>query len=260
MGHTYRFIGCLLVAACANSGATIGVSNRDADADSLETLPAERAIPALTQRLLDALPGDVAVWQRYLSDRVIYVSEAGDVANKKELLEGFTPFPEGLSGSIEVRNPRIVDLGDVAISVFDAHEKQTIYDQHIEVNYRSTHTWYREDGRWRLVAAQNLVLAHDPPATPIDTRRLADYVGTYELSGKRRYIVEQRGEAIFGGREGTSLIALIPVGENVFVDAGSNLGVLRIFLRGQSGAVERMVQRRKLADLNWSRVPATREP
>jgi hypothetical protein len=258
MNHTLCLMGCLLVAACASSSATVGIS--DPDRETLETMPAERAIPALTQQLLDALPGDVAVWERYLSASVIYVGETGEVANKAELLEGFTPFPEGLAGSIEVKNSRIIDLGDVAISVFDAHEKQTVYDQHIEVNYRSTHTWRREHGRWRLVAAQNLVLAHDPPAMPLDTRRLTDYAGTYELSGKRRYVVEQRGEDLFGGREGSELTRLIPVGENVFVDAGSNLGVLRIFVRGQTGAVDRMVQRRKFADLNWSRVPATKEP
>ncbi len=178
MGRTIQFIGCILVVAgsSASPSSSIAASNRDAD--TLETMAAEHAIPALTQKLLDALPGDVAVWQRYLSDRVIYVSEAGDVATKKELLEGFAPFPPGLTGSIEVREPRILDFGDMAVSVFDAHEKQTVYDQQIVVNYRSTHTWHREDGCWRLIAAQSVVLAKDPMAMPIDTRDLADYAGT----------------------------------------------------------------------------------
>lgn len=221
-----------------------------------ETMPAAQAIPILTQQLLDALPGDVAVWRRYLSDRVVYVSEAGHVASKEELLRAFVPFPEGLAGSIEVRNPRITDYGEVAVSVFDAHERQTVYDQRIEVNYRTTHTWRRENGRWRLIAAQNLVLARDPAAMPIDTRRLADYVGTYELSGRRRYRVEQRGDVLVGGRENSQLTPLIAVGDNVFVDSGSSLGILRIFVRGRTGAVERMVQRRKFADTNWLRVPS----
>ena len=68
-----------------------------------DALPAAQAIPPMTQRLLDALPHDRTPWQRYLSDRAVYVSEAGVVATKSELLEGFAPFPEGLSGSISCR-------------------------------------------------------------------------------------------------------------------------------------------------------------
>lgn len=238
-----RFIGFLLLTACASSSA-------------LDTMPAEQAIPALTQQLLNALPGDVAVWQRYVSDRAVYVSEAGDVASKKELLEAFTPFPEGISGSIQVRNPKVTDFGGVTVFVFEAHEKQMVYGQHIEVNYRGTHTWQRENGRWRLIAAQNVVLARDPSPLPTDNKRLADYVGTYELSGKRRYRVEQRGDILVGGRENTELKPLIAIGDNVFFEAGSNLAILRIFVRAPTGEVERMVQRRKFADLDWLRVTA----
>jgi hypothetical protein len=252
MIHHIRFIACLLVAACACASGTTAAFNDDQDA--VDQQPAAQAIPVLTQELMNALPGNAPVWQRYLSDRVVYVSETGEVANKKELLEAFTPFPQGITGNITVRNVRLTDFGNTAVAVFDAHERQTVYDQQIEVNYRSTHTWQRENGRWRLIAAQNVVLPKDPPALPIDVRRLADYVGTYELSGKRRYRVEQRGDKLVGGRENSELMPLIPLGDNVFVEAGSNLGILRIFVRGQSGAVERLVQRRKFADLNWVRV------
>jgi ketosteroid isomerase-like protein len=247
-----RILGCLLAAAALWCATTAAPKKGE---DAPDTMPPDRGIPILTQHLVDALPGDAAVWRRYLSDRAVYVSEAGEVASKEELLEGFTPFPQGMAGSIEVRNPRITDFGDVAVSVFEAHERQQVYDQRIEVTYRATHTWRRENGRWRLIAAQNVVLAKDPPGLPIDTRRLADYAGTYVLSGQRRYRVEQRGDALVGGREGGELTPLIAVGDNVFADAGSSLGVIRVFVRGQGGAVERMVQRRKFADTDWLKVP-----
>jgi aspartate racemase len=214
---------------------------------------AEQIIPAATQQMMDALPSDATVWQRYVSDSAVYVSEAGDLATKQDLLEAFAPFPQGISGSIQVKTVKLTDYRDVAIHVFDAHETQTVYDQRIEVNYRSTHTWRREKGQWRLIAAQNLVLPRDPSALPVSAR-LSDYAGTYDLSGKRRYRVEQRGEVLLGGRENGDLTPLIPVGENVFADAGSNLGILRIFLHGADGVVDRMVQRRKLADLTWMKV------
>lgn len=255
MAYALRFIGIFLVAACTGHGSMIAASNDEKD--GLDTMPAMQAIPTLTQQMMDALPGDAAVWRRYLSDRAVYVSEAGEVATKEELLKGFAPFPQGLAGSIKVKAPRVTDFGDVAISVFDAHEKQKVYSQHIEVNYRATHTWRREDGHWRLIAAQTVVLARDPPALPINTSRLGDYVGTYELSAKRRYRVKQRGDVLVGGSENKGLAPLIAVGDNVFADTGSNLGILRIFVRGEAGTVERMVQRRKSADLDWLRVSAT---
>jgi ketosteroid isomerase-like protein len=238
----------LLVTACFISLGFTG------NKDEVDTRPANQAIPILTQQLMTALPGDATVWRRYLSERAVYVSETGEVVNKKELLDGFTSFPQGLTGSIEVKNVRITEYANMAIAVFDAHEKQTIYDQRIEVNYRATWTWHRENRRWRLIAAHNIVLAKDPAPLPIDTRRLPDYVGTYELSGKRRYRVEQRGDTLAGGREGSQLTPLIAVGDNVFVEAGSNLGILRIFVREKNGGVERMVQRRKFADLDWVKI------
>jgi hypothetical protein len=238
----------LLVAACFIS---LGFTQNQ---DEVDIRPANQAIPILTQQLMTALPGVATVWRRYLSERAVYVSETGEVVNKKELLEGFTSFPQGITGSIEVRNVRITEFDNMAVAVFDAHEKQTIYDQRIEVNYRSTWTWHRENRRWRLIAAHNLVLAKDPAPLSIDTRLLVDYVGTYELSGKRRYRVEQRGDTLVGGREGAQLTPLISVGDNVFVEAGSNLGILRIFVRGKNGGVERMVQRRKFADLDWVKI------
>lgn len=224
------------------------------DDDDLDRHSAKEAIPALTQKLMDALPANPAVWTRYLSERAVYVGEDGEITSKKELIDQLTPFPPGFSGRIEVKNTKITDLGDIAISVFDSHETETVYDQHIAVNYRSTHTWRRENGRWRLIAAQAVVLAKDPAPLPIDVGRLRDYVGTYELSGQRRYRVEVRGDTLVGGREGKEPMSLIAVGDNVFADSGSSLGILRVFVRGADGRVVRMVDRRKFADLDWLRV------
>jgi hypothetical protein len=253
--RTMSWTGCFLVVACAGSYPNASAWAKGIPAlDTLDRMPAQQALPALAQRLLDALPGDSAVWEHYLSDSALYVSESGEVATKKELLDAFRPFPAGFAGSIEVKNSRVMSLGDLAVSVFDAHEKQNVYDQQIEVNYRGTQTWRREHGRWRLIAAQNVVIARDPRPLPIRLEKLADYAGTYELSGKRRYRVALRGDTLLGGREASEMTRLIPVGENVFAESGSTLGVLRVFVRGPSGAVVRMVQRRKFADLDWMKV------
>ncbi len=155
------------------------------------------------------------------------------------------------------RDLKLTEYDDVMLSTFNAYERQTVYDQEIAVDYVITHVWRRESGRWRLAAAQAMVRAKDPPMLPVDANRLGDYAGTCELSGRRRYKVERRGDALVGGPENGELTALIPVGDNVLAEAGNPLGVLRIFVRGRDGVVEHMVQRRKFADLDWRRVPTS---
>lgn len=220
----------------------------------VDQAPAAEALPVLAQQLLDALPHDAAVWERYVAPQALYVSEAGDVATRAELLEGFRPFPPGLSGSIRVHDPRVTDFGEFATIVFDALEHQRVYGQAIEVRYLSSQVWRREHGRWRMVLAQAAVRATDPAPTPADVRRFKDFVGTYALSGQREFTVEVRDGTLFGGSPGTELKALIPVGDNVFAERGNPLGLLRIFVRGKGGKVDRMIQRRKHADLEWRRV------
>src|SRR6266850_855499 len=259
MNRCRRYLSALTVALCACCCAAVPAAFADrTDTDAVDRLPADKAIPALTQQLMNALPGDAAVWQHYLSEHAIYVSETGEVATKQELLQGFKAFPEGLKGSIELKSISVMPYGDIAISTFIANERQTVYDQTIAVDYRATHTWSRESGSWRLIAAQNVVMARNPKPLPIDLRNLDEYSGTYEMSGKRRYRVQRRGDGLIGGREGSELAPLIAVGDNVFADSSSALGVLRIFVRGASGAVERMVQRRKFADIDWIKVVPAR--
>jgi hypothetical protein len=239
----------VLVAGCAAAPA----STTSFETTGLDALPAAQALPGLAQKLLDALPGDKAIWERYVSADAVYVGEDGEVAGKKELLESFGPFPPGLSGSIKVRDPKITEFGDVAVMVFDAIEEETVFDQHILVSYFSTQVWRREAGHWRLVAAQSGVRAKDPPPSPISRSRLHEYAGTYVL-GDWRYRVETNGETLVGTGNNGKHVPLIAVGDNVFVDQGNPLGMLRIFLKGPNGRVDRMVQRRKFADLIWKRI------
>lgn len=249
-GRTMR--AWLLPAAVALIGCA-GVPPSPAPID-VDQRPAADALPVLAQQLLDALPHDAAVWERYVSPQALYVSEAGDVATRAELLEGFRPFPPGLSGSIRVQDPRVTDFGEFATIVFDGLERQRVYEQEIEVQYLSSQVWRREQGRWRMVLAQAGVRTRDPAPTLADSRRFKDFAGLYTLSGQRELAVEVRDGTLFAGPPGTELKALIPVGDNVFAERGNPLGVLRIFVRGKGGKADRMIQRRKHADLEWRRV------
>jgi Domain of unknown function (DUF4440) len=224
--------------------------------DDLESAAAERALPAITQQMMDAVAvGDKSVWERYLSARVSYVSETGERFDRSMLVDELKPLPAGMSGSIKVQNSQVIDSGETAIHVFDAFEQESVFGQAIQVTYRSTDTWHREDGKWRLLASQIVVLAKDPSALPVDLNKLGDFVGTYQISPQRRFRVERRGDALVGGTEGGDLKPMIAVGDNVFMQAQSKQEILRIFVRAPDGSVQRMVERRKFADTQWRRAP-----
>lgn len=230
----------------------------------LERAPAAQALPALTQKLCDAVaPGDKTVWLRYLSDRFEVIDESGAHMNKAQLMEGFGPLPPGLSGSIAVKNPQVADFGSFALIRYDMDEHEQVFDQALHVLYRATDTWHREDGKWRQVSSQVMVVAQDPPALPVNAALLADDVGIYTVSGKWRYHVERRGDGLVFGREGRDLEPLIAVADNVFVLQGDPLAIQYIFLRGADGKVQRLVERRKFADLQMTRLaeaPAASTP
>ncbi len=237
----------LLLAAGVHSACAAG------DAE-LERGPAATALPAITQKMFDALaPGDKAVWERYLSPRFVEIDESGARLERDKLMADFGPLPPGLSGSILVQNAQVSDFGAFAVIRYDLDEHEQYFDQALHVLYRATDTWRREGGKWRMVASQVMVVAQNPPPTPLNAALLSDYAGLYDLSGRKQR-VEVRGGQLFEGRDGRELKPLIAVGDNVFVGQGDPLAILYIFVRGADGKVQRLLERRKFADLQMTRL------
>ena len=228
---------------------------RAAALSELERAPAAQALPALTQRLCDALaPGDKGPWQRLLSDRFELIVESGARMDKKQLLDGLRPLPAGLSGTIEVKQARVADFGAFAVVRYDLDENEQVFDQHLHVLYRATDAWRREQGRWRQVSQQIMTVAQDPLPLPLDAARLDGYVGRYSVSGHWNYRVERQGAGLSLSREGHDPKPMIAMGDNVFVTQGDPLAIQYIFLPGPDGKVQRIVERRKFADLEMVRV------
>lgn len=249
--RTGLWLGTLLFAA--------GV--RAADAPDLEHAPAAQALPALTQRLCDALaPGDRLPWQRLLSERFEQIDESGARLDKKQLMADFRPLPPGLSGTIQVRNAQVADFGAFAVIRYDLDESEQVFDQHLHVLYRATDVWRRERGRWRQVSQQIMTVAQDPRPLPVEAARLDSYAGRYSVSGKWNYRVERRGEGLSLTREGHEAKTMIAVGDNVFVTQGDPLAIQYIFLPGPDGKAGRIVERRKFADLDMLRAAETAVP
>ena len=98
---------CLLLARASVAAAgTAGVA-------SPETV---EWFQATEQALMDALaPGDKAVWDRIMDPSCVVTSEEGQVLTRERFLEELGPLPQGLSGSIAVKDLTVQELPGVAV-------------------------------------------------------------------------------------------------------------------------------------------------
>jgi ketosteroid isomerase-like protein len=237
--------------------STLALVALSSAAHSDQTIAADSTVTAVllrqTQELFDAIAsGKTAVWDRYLDENVRYIDESGNVATKKEMVEGIRPLPHGVSGTIQVTEYDVALHGDVAVATHVEIEDENYHGHELHCRYRTTDTWRRTDQGWRLIAAQVLALRADPPAIPIRAAARREYCGTYALTPAIQYEIRSAGDSLFGqqsGREPEVLRAEAP--DVLFV-----LGRPRyryIVRRGDDGRVIALVQRREAWDLVWKR-------
>jgi ketosteroid isomerase-like protein len=216
---------------------------------------AEAEIKRIAQELLDAIaPGDKAVWERYLDDAFVMTDEEGNVSTRKAFLDALRPLPQGFSGSIQLSDPVVRLSGDVAILTHLDLEEETIFGQELHARFRSTDTYVRRDGRWKLLASQVMVIPDERKTAAVDPALYDDYVGLYQLSPTVRYQVTREGNRLFGQRTGRQKEELLPESETSFFLPGTWRGV-KIFARDASGRVTHIIDRRDNRDLVWKRVP-----
>ncbi|HKA89254.1 MAG TPA: DUF4440 domain-containing protein [Haliangiales bacterium] len=220
--------------------------------------PAERVEPVLqaaTQALMDAVAkGDAAVWDRTLAADMVYTAEDGAVKDKAALLAELQPLPPGITGTIEVIEFRARDYGDFAVATWVADEHEVYFGHPIHAQYRTTDTWRRTPGGWRLVATQIMALLIDPPAIELPAARLDEYVGTYALTDAIAYTIRRDGNALIG-RRGTGKEQALAVEASDVLFVPGQPRSRKIFLRGRDGKVTGFVDRREGRDVPWTRRP-----
>ncbi|HEY3173057.1 MAG TPA: DUF4440 domain-containing protein [Thermoanaerobaculia bacterium] len=214
----------------------------------------EAELTRMTGELLAAVAsGDWAVWDKYLDDSMLYTSEDGRTLTKAQLKDEIKPLPPGFSGTIEVESAEVHLYGDAAVVSHEDLERENVFDQKLVSHYHSTDTWIRKAGRWRLVASQVLVRLQDPaPASIVDKRAYADYVGRYDLSPSVSFTVRREGDRLFGQRNGRAEQELLPETDTVFFTVGAPR-TRKIFVRDATGKVARIIDRRDGRDLVWTR-------
>ena len=189
-GNSYLLAASILTSCVSAAyGATGG-----ANGESLSEL-----LKRQTQEFSDAgHEGNKAVMDRYLDPEVVFVNEDGSLNGKKDILEGASAPPPGITMSIKVTEWAMRRHGNVAVATFVDDLTENFHGQALDFKYRSTEVWKLKDRNWRMISSQTLTLPEDPPAVRLAPAVLQDYVGTYEIAPKMIVKITRRDDQIFG--------------------------------------------------------------
>jgi hypothetical protein len=213
----------------------------------------DAVLRAQTQALLDAVaPGDAAVWDRYLDPQVVYLSEAGDIETKQQLLDELKPLPTGISGKIEISRFQVRRFGDTAVVVHVDEESENYFGQALHAQYLNTATWRLGGDGWKLIAQQVYASLLDPPAIALPAAQLDEYTGTYRLTDAIDYAIRRDGDHVVGQRTGRSPQVLRVEARDVMFVPGQARS-RKVFLRDAVGRITGFVDRREARDVVWTR-------
>jgi len=206
-----------------------------------------------TQELFDSVSaGDKTPWQKYFADDAMYFDEKGRNMNKAALVADISPLPKGYSGSIRLGKVQSHIDGNVAIMSYDLDENESIFGQDLTARYHATDTWMFRNGQWQIVAGQVLRYYEDPAPGSVDSRRLAAYAGTYELSPGNALTVSSDGKQLFRQLGDRPKEALIPETGDIFFRKGVEGRIL--FHTVANGKIDALVDRRNNEDVVWKKV------
>jgi hypothetical protein len=113
----------------------------------------------IEQELNDAsIKGDVSPRERYIADTYIFTSPTGVVMTKAQ------GTADMKSGDIKIESSKVNDMkvqlyGDAAVVTFSRTQKGVLHGNDISGQYRWTHLFVKQNGRWQLVAGQGTRLA-----------------------------------------------------------------------------------------------------
>ena len=229
-----------------------------------------------TQELYDAIvPGNQAPWQKYFANDCLFADEKGRTFDKAQLVADITPMPVGYSGAIKLDKVQSRIIGDTAILSYDLNETETIFGQNLRARYHVTDTWLRRNGewsergerhgrksrkgsgssaagaaeiQWQIIASQAHRYYEDPAIGRIDPKKLADFIGTYELAPGQIRSVSAEGENLFVERKGKKE-QLFPETSDLFFRKSVEGRIL--FHYDENGKIDSLIDRRNNEDVIW---------
>src|SRR5947199_5895648 len=206
-----KLLAIFLVLSCGSN--VVSPAERDAAIS-------ENELVRRTQELYDAVvPGNQVPWKKYFANDCIFADEKGRTMDKTKLVADITPMPAGYSGAIKIEQVQSRIYDNVAILSYDANETETIFDQNVSARYHVTDTWLRRDGNWQIIASQAHRYYEDPAVGKADSKKFADYIGTYELAPGQTRSVTAEGDKLFVERNGRKE-QLLPETSEIFFRKG----------------------------------------
>jgi hypothetical protein len=240
-----RPFAIVLVLACAVGCATAPAVRGPAGGEAV--------LRAQTQALLDAITaGNPAAWDRYVDPQILYVSEAGEVETKAQLLAEIKPLPAGISGKIAIGRFEARLHGDTALVLHVDEEDEDYFGHAIHAQYLTTATWRLGRDGWKLIGTQVLATLIDPPAIALPAAQLDDYAGTYQLTDAISYTIRRDGERLIGERTGRPAQELRVEARDVMFVPGQPRS-RKIFQRDGQGRIIGFADRREARDVVWTR-------
>jgi ketosteroid isomerase-like protein len=202
-----------------------------------------------TQELFDAVAaGDQEPWKKYFAEDCLFFDEKGRNFTKAELVADIRPLPNGYSGKITVGKPKSLIHGDTAVLSYDVDETETVFGQNLKARYHVTDTWLRRNNAWQIAASQVFRYYEDPAIGKIDTSKLRDFVGTYELAPGQVRTVSLDGDHLIVERNGKRE-ALLPEASEIFFRKGIEGRIL--FRSDNNGKIDALIDRRNNEDIVW---------
>jgi len=208
----------------------------------------------LSQAFSDAsAAGDKAVLARSLDDQVIFMNETGQLATKKDIVDGATPPPAGMHQTLTQTDWQVQFHGDVAVTRFTDVSNVEVAGQHLVTRYLSTEVWKKKGADWRMISSQTMVAPSDPPAITLPPAVLDQYVGTYQADEHFVLTLSRKGDGLVGQLNGGAPYAVEAEVQDVLFTPGQPQ-VRRIIERDAQGKVIGLISRRDGHDLKLKRV------
>lgn len=201
----------------------------------------ERELRRLEDEWLGSyLRGDRATFDRIVTDDFTGTDESARVRNKAEERELIQPPPASIKSSLTNEDVRVRIYGDAAIVTGRIVVKTQLPDQpEIGFQSRFTDTFLKRQGRWQVAARHYSRLPPERTTVKLDPKVYDDYVGQYELAPNFVLTVTKEGDKLMSQATGQPKFELLPESEIAFFIKG--ISALLIFMRGQSGDVNRMI-------------------
>ena len=211
------------------------------------------AMHAKVQALMDALvPGDKAPWIATLDKRFAQIDENGVRYDYGQSIAQVAPLPKGASGDIKVVEWKATIFGDSAVSTHLDDEHENFHGQKLHALYRSTSTWLKEHGDWKLVAMQTIALHQDPPAVGLPAKMMDEYAGRYRAGPDYTYMIAKKDGRLFGATNGGKPVAIEAELPDVLFTPGQPR-TRKIFQRDAAGKVTGFVSRREERDVAFTK-------